>query len=429
MRTATAGPLELRAAVDVEVQDSALVIDLAAYRQVVEIELNGRQLSASSPAELAVALRRQRHTDGNRLMSIPYDVAVDQTRVIIDLDESTVGSMRGAHLVGSDAQAAVDKALRVAQSVTEAWPRALEFSAGVDVMQRWSSGAKWDGPLVVSMPRTGSTLMGILFLFCRDEASPSGYLFDRYVHEPVAPLFWRGDNLSEISRFLGRPLSPRDVVQESAYQFVDPAVARWFLKQARGPVIFMMRHPQIAWPSRWRAMLAQTLADDPATPLAGAARRAIDGDDYTGLFEYLTESVTPADNGFYAFLSLLGECIRLDIDFVIVDNTRMRENPDRTLEELCRRLGIDSDHAMSEWSDLEAVTPRIVMSELALGAEYRWYYERTLQSHRGIEPETRPLVAAENFPDRLRGVSDEYLTIEEAVTWHQLLLARPETLP
>ena len=32
-------------------------------------------------------------------------------------------------------------------------------------------------------------------------------------------------------------------------------------------------------------------------------------------------------------------------------------------------------------------------------------------------------------PDELRGVSDQYLTIDEAVTWYQLLLARPETLP
>ena len=47
-------------------------------------------------------------------------------------------------------------------------------------------------------------------------------------------------------------LGPGDIVQESAYQFASPDIARWFLNRARQPVAFTMRHPQIAWPSRWR---------------------------------------------------------------------------------------------------------------------------------------------------------------------------------
>jgi hypothetical protein len=278
------------------------------------------------------------------------------------------------------------------------------------------------------MPRTGSTLMGILFLFCRDAESPTGYRFDRYIHEPVAPVYWRGDDVTSITDFIESPLSGRDVVQESAYQFASPDMARWFLAQARPPVVFTMRHPQLAWPSRWRAMLAKALSEDPERGGMETAREALDNDDFSGLGRYLTEQVRPADNGFFAFMSLLGMCVREGIDFVIVDNTRFREHPEPTLRDLCERLGIDFDLAMTEWTDLQPVLPRVVMSDLALGDEHQWYYSGTLGSSRGIRPETHNLLDAARFPSDLRGVSDQHLTIDEAVTWYHLLLSRPETL-
>ena len=96
---------------------------------------------------------------------------------------------------------------------------------------------------------------------------------------------------------------------------------------------------------------------------------------------------------------------------------------------LCRRLGVDYSPAMTEWSDLQDALPRVVMSDLALGDEYEWYYSRTLSSDTGIRPETTPPLDSASFPDVLRGTSEDHLTIDEAVTWYHLLLARPETLP
>ena len=83
---------------------------------------------------------------------------------------------------------------------------------------------------------------------------------------------------------------------------------------------------------------------------------------------------------------------------------------------------------MTNWTSLEPVLPRVVMSDLALGDEYEWYYSGTLGSSRGIRPETHIPVDPERFPPELRGVSDQHLTIHEAVTWYELLLSRPETL-
>ncbi len=270
--------------------------------------------------------------------------------------------------------------------------------------------------------------MGTLLLFCRDPSNRSGYQFNRYIHEPVAPVFWRGDDFARVGRFFSTPLSARDIVQESAYQFADPRIARWFLSQARSPVIFTMRHPQLAWPSRWRAMLAQRLDANPSDPRADEYRRAPETDDFTGLGTHLTESVRPADNGFYAFMALLDLCVREGIDFVLVDNTRFRADPEATMRTLCERMDISYSPEIVEWTDLEPVLPRVLMSDLAQGDEYRWYYETTLASSQGIQPERSTRVDRSRFPEQLLGVSDHFLTIDEAVTWYQLLLARPETL-
>ena len=95
-----------------------------------------------------------------------------------------------------------------------AWPMASRIEGPtMDSLEALSGDGEWDGPLEVSMPRTGSTLIGMLFLFCLDSQRPSGYRFDRYLHEPAAPVFWRGDDLRSVTDFVST-LSDGDVVQE-----------------------------------------------------------------------------------------------------------------------------------------------------------------------------------------------------------------------
>ena len=83
---------------------------------------------------------------------------------------------------------------------------------------------------------------------------------------------------------------------------------------------------------------------------------------------------------------------------------------------------------MTTWENLAEAQPRVVMSPLAAGPEYDWYYARTLGSTGGIVRTDREPVPLERFPEELRGTSEDHLTIDQAVAWYEELLARPETL-
>ena len=311
----------------------------------------------------------------------------------------------------------------------------LAWSADVNVdaddlalLDRMITRGPWNGPLIVSMPRTGSTLLGTIMLLVSDPPGTGEHVFDRYVHEPVAPLFWEDEPVRSILDVTGGALGPGDIVQESAYQFASKEIARWFLRNAREPIAFTMRHPQIAWPSRWRIMLREWEALNPDDPDAGRFRHAIDTNDFSDLGDVLTTRVSQPANGWYAFLSLLAMCEEEGIEFALVDNARFRDQPDDVLAKLTGAWGVEYDDALTTWTDLEHVRPRIVMSELALGTEYDWYYARTLGSKDGIVRVDQPAVPLDRFPEILRGESGEHLTIDQAVEWYEMLKRRPEVL-
>lgn len=424
-RTEDAGLLEVAASADIEEVDDALVIDFGTGRADHELELNGLRFRAGTLAELGAAVAAHGRDEPKRLFSINYHVVVEDTRVVIT-PRPVLGGFSDACLAGAEAERAVDRAERVLGATNHAWPLGTAPAhTGPEVLERLAGDGGWGGPLVVSMPRTGSTLMGILLLFAgMSRGEPE---FRRYLHEPVAPVFWRGDDPVFTRRFAG-DLGPADVVQESAYQFAHPEIAAWFLRNAGQPIVFTLRHPQLSWPSRWRAMLAQLVAEQPDHSLHTEAQAALESRDFTSLGDYLTTSVRSPDNGFYSFIWMLDLCLKEGIDFVLVDNTRFRADPETTLRDLCDRLDVGFDRAMVEWSNLDSVKDRIVMSDLASGDEYRWYYAGTVGSETGIRPETHDPVAAARLPDVLRGVGGEQLSIDEATTWYRLLLARPEAL-
>jgi len=310
-------------------------------------------------------------------------------------------------------------------ALTRAWKRSAAPDE-LSVLDELVPGSSWGGPLIVSMPRTGSTLLGTLFLLLRDGSG--SHVFERYVHEPVAPLFWRNESLVDSVRFLDGRLRPTDIVQESAYQFAAPEIARWFLEQARRPVAFVMRHPQLAWPSRWRIMIREWLASDPNDPDATRLRTALDDNDFSDIGDLLTTRVSQPDNGCLAFQALVELCDEQGIEFMVIDNARFRADPDRVLATMCDRWGHDYDDAMTAWHTLDEAKPRVAMSDLASGAEYDWYYARTLESKGGIVRTDQPPVPLDRFPDVLRGESDVHLTIDQAVAWYEALAARPEVV-
>ena len=101
-------------------------------------------------------------------MSIPYEPVVDGRRLVIVPDSMSTSSPVGAYLTGPQAQAAVDKARGIVASDLDAWPAAPDVAIDMLGIDGLVDESQWSGPLVVSMPRTGSTLLGILFLFSRD---------------------------------------------------------------------------------------------------------------------------------------------------------------------------------------------------------------------------------------------------------------------
>ena len=175
-------------------------------------------------------------------------------------------------------------------------------------------------------------------------------------------------------------------------------------------------------------MLREWLAENPDSADAGRFHDALDGNDFSDLGEILTTRVTQPDNGCYSFMSLVNHCREKDVEFVIVDNDRFRKDPDLVLAQLCQRWGHDFDDAMTTWSDLSEAIPRVVMSDLAAGPEYDWYYAGTLGSTGGIIRTDQEPVPLDRFPEILRGESDDHLTIDTAVEWYQTLLALPETI-
>jgi hypothetical protein len=308
-----------------------------------------------------------------------------------------------------------------------AWDPARRVT-DVGPLRRLAAGDHWGGPLVVSMPRTGSTLFGTLFLLLRDPPGDGDYVFDRYVHEPASPVFWEGRDLADAVSFIDPPLSSGDIVQESAYQFAAKPIAEWFLRGARRPVVFTVRHPQRAWPSRWRIMLRRALEADSEHPRSEEIAAALETEDYSGLGDLLTSEVVPPGNGWFAFLSAIDVCRREGIEHVVVDNRLFRSDPEGVLADLCARWEVPYDDSLVTWTDLSEVLDRVTMSPLASGEEFPWYYARTLGSSRGIVRTDRELVPLEHFPPEVRGSGKDTLTVDEAVEWYEAVLANSVVL-
>lgn len=424
--TESLGMLEVSADAPIVVDGTRLAVDFTDLSS--RIDVNGASFAAETVGALAFEV--ERHFAGTRrLLSMPCDVRADGSLLVFDQAREHVVGLSGAYLSGASVGLAIDKAEQLATGDHRAWGRSPGVTADdLTVLDDLAAAGQWGGPLVVSMPRTGSTLLGTLFLLLRDPPGTGEHAFARYVHEPCAPVFWEGAPPASVRAIIGDRLTGRDLVQESAYQFADPKLALWFLRNARAPVVFVVRHPQLSWPSRWRIMLSMMLAEGSAGGDAERVADALAADDFTGIGDVLARLVRPADNGWYSFVALLGACVAEGIEFVVVDNARFRQRPEAVLGEVCTRWGVAYDDALATWRDLSDALPRVVMGDLARGVEYPWYYEGTMSSAAGIVRTDRPPVPADAFPAEFRGSGGNGLTIDEAVTWYHLLLARPETI-
>jgi hypothetical protein len=400
-----------------------LIVDFGDRRPALSI--NGIEHSAPDAASLAQHLRSVgEHTAGG-LLSMPFTTGAESGRLIVTPHRSVGADATGCHLIGAAASATLEKASRLASDPSAPWP---EAPAEIDESALPKPAGSRGFPMIVSMPRTGSTLLGTSMLLLRDPPGRGDHVFSRYLHEPVAPVFWQARGLDAIAEITGGGLGDDDVVQESAYQFTAAAIAAHFLRAARPPVIFLARHPQLAWPSRWRVLLKIMRADPGRAGDHARIDHALDSGDFQAVGEILSAAARPLDNGWVAFLAMISMCLDEGIDHVVVTNDRFRDQPGATMQSLCELLGVAYDPAVVTWRNLSEALPRVVMGPMAREDEYEWYYSRTLGSQEGILRADDPLVDPSLFPPAFRGVQPGGLTIDDAVTCYQSLLSRPEVL-
>ena len=418
------GMYEIDADASVTTDGSTANVDFGGRPAPVACSINGHRMEARDPATLAELINAHAAEASRMPLWLPRAATADDTQVCIAFDPSLAATEPDLALTGSAADRALAKAARLIERGA-AWTEPNEPGVAAE-LDRLNSG--WGGPLIVSMPRTGSTLFGTLFLMASDPLGSDQLVFARYLHEPVAPIFWQGRGPDATAEIVDPHLTDRDIVQESAYQFTTAEIAGWFLEHARAPVVFLVRHPQRAWPSRWRVMLRMMRADEARRADWERIDAALDDTDFSNVGDLLTGRVRPPDNGWFAFLAAVEHCRDRGIDHVIIDNTRFRNHPGEILREVSRRWSIPYDERLTTWQTLDTVQDRVVMGEMARTAEYEWYYARTMGSRYGIIRADDDLLEAARFPRELRGETADGLSIDEAVTWYRALLTRPEVL-
>ncbi len=297
----------------------------------------------------------------------------------------------------------------------------------VKYLEQFLQKKNWQGPLIVSKPRTGSTLMGISLLFAK--TFQGDYQFPRYIHEPVAPIFWQGATIDTTFDILGQ-LHVHDIIQESAYQFAHEKLAYLFLKHARKPIVFLTRHPRIAWASRWRILLNGLLEKMAVGSLHNQITQALKNHDFSTIGHVLARDVKPNNNGWYAFLYLQQLCKQHNFEYVVIDNATFRQNPTAIFKQLFQAWQLPFDSSVATWQNLAKVNSRIVMGNMALHKEYHDYYANTINSPHGIQKMDKKPLAWEKFPKNLRGFSKDIniLTIDEAVIWYHFNLTTPNAI-
>ena len=92
------GHMDVGSSTDVIEVDGSIVVDFSGHD--VEIDLNGRRFAAETPTGLAMALEADLRQQATRLITISYDVTVQDERVIITSGTSTAGRRRSAQWTG-----------------------------------------------------------------------------------------------------------------------------------------------------------------------------------------------------------------------------------------------------------------------------------------------------------------------------------------
>ena len=129
----------------------------------------------------------------------------------------------------------------------------------------------------------------------------------------------------------------------------------------------------------------------------------------------LTEEACPTyRTGWTDFAEQLELCRKLDLDYVIVEATRFRTEPEATLAALCPRLGLSFEPGMLHWDIRDALPP---------GSRKRhsiWYARANAST--GVLPPVEHVPPLERFPARIRP------HLREALATYELAITDPRCL-
>lgn len=256
--------------------------------------------------------------------------------------------------------------------------------------------------LIVSPPRSASTA------FARALNGHSSV--NRYFHEPCGLYSYENTSAATILDELD-DLSTGGLIKEMTFQFRELLVAECFFRNCASPTIFLARSPRLTIESRIRMVLLDLIQTDSTSQADIAlAQAAIDAKDYSAVDALLTEEIFPLyRTGWSDLAQQLELCRKLEIDYVIVEPSRFRSQPEETLKALCPRLGLTFEPGMLSW------TPRKELPEGALERHAIWYARVDASS--GVQPPAEQILPLDRFPARFRPHLREALaTYEQALS-------------
>ena len=218
---------------------------------------------------------------------------------------------------------------------------------------------------VLAPPRTASTALARVF-WGHDAI---GF----YAHEPFDRTFHEGAPLVTAAEAMLEPLDLRRVldapdrgigllVKEMTFQVGNAAGA--LMELATRPLVFLLRDPRLAVWSRMHML--------------GGGSRPV--------------PFPPAEAGWSELHEQVRYCRLNRLDYVLLDATDMRRDPDAVVGALFDRLGFDYSPALRSWRAVE-------VDQLGgLGDAQRHWYRRILRSS-GLEPPIESVPRLEWFPD------------------------------
>ncbi len=244
--------------------------------------------------------------------------------------------------------------------------------------------------VILSPPRCASTALARFFWHQPD--------FRYYAHEPYETVYYEGDTsdtaqghllnpIDLVEMYSSQPKGNGLIIKEMPYQ-----VSQYFsdlISLATLPLIFLIRDPRLNIKSRIDKRIQ--------------AKQSID-------FPFI-------ETGWELINWQIEQCVIRGVDFVIVEASEMRNNPNEIFSNLSHKLKLPFSPEMLRWQQA------LQINLDNLNSKHSHLYERVLSSI-GIEPAIEPIPNIETFSTE-SGLRNHVL---EALNIYNKLLTHPKRL-